>query len=150
MPTLAFVFSHGYGVWGQLDVGVFALAAMWVTLRTGGLEAAIALHVINNVVVFTMLASGALGSTVNGAEGGSLAGVLITAITSIGFCWVVDVLARRGGIERTSSWPEREAAAPLPIALPHPGIGWLGPAPTPQAALAGALPGGPGDETKSR
>lgn len=138
VPTIAFVLSHGYGLWGLMDVGVFALAAMWVTLRTGGLEAAIALHVVNNVVVFTMLATGALGTTVNGAEGGSLAGVVITAITSIGFCWVVDVLARRQGIARTSSWPERAVPAALPVPLPHPAAGWTGAAPTASLTSSGA------------
>ncbi|WP_146197022.1 CPBP family intramembrane glutamic endopeptidase [Serinibacter arcticus] len=135
VPTIAFVLSHGYGLWGLLDVGVFALAAMWVTLRTGGLEAAIALHVVNNVVVFTALASGAFGTTVNGDEGGSLAGVLITVITSIGYCWIVEILANRRGLERTSSWPERGPVAPLALPVPHPVAGWTG---TPTHDLVGS------------
>ncbi|GMA31023.1 CPBP family intramembrane glutamic endopeptidase [Litorihabitans aurantiacus] len=120
LPTAAFVFSHGYGLWGLLDVTVFALTAMWVTLRTGGLEAAIALHVVNNVTVFGLLASGALGSTVNGSSEGSLAGVLITAIVSLVFAWVVDALATRRGIARTSAWPERASAVALTVPLPRP------------------------------
>lgn len=126
VPSLAFVFSHGYGLWGLLDVGVFAATAMWLTLRTGGLEAAIALHVVNNVVVFGILASGALGTTVNGASEGSLAGLLITAISSIGFAWAVESLARRRGIARYSTWPQRETAAPLAIVLPSPVASWQG------------------------
>lgn len=123
VPTLAFVSGHLYNIWGLLDVGAFALAAMWVTLRTGGLEAAIALHVVNNVVVFLLLASGFWGSTTQDSEGGSLIAVLITAITSIGYCIAVEVSARRRGIERYSVWPQMGStpslALPLPVAGGH-------------------------------
>ncbi|MBF4994118.1 CPBP family intramembrane metalloprotease [Arthrobacter gandavensis] len=58
LPVPLFVLGHGYGLAGQIDVAVFAVAAGWLTWRTGGLEAAIALHVVNNLVV---LAMGAVG-----------------------------------------------------------------------------------------
>ena len=58
LPVPLFVLGHGYGLVGQIDVAVFALAAGWITWRTGGLEAAIALHVINNVGVFALGAAG--------------------------------------------------------------------------------------------
>lgn len=58
LPVPLFVLGHGYGLVGQIDVAVFAVAAGWLTWRTGGLEAAIALHVVNNLVV---LALGAVG-----------------------------------------------------------------------------------------
>ncbi|MEI4272806.1 type II CAAX endopeptidase family protein [Klenkia sp. LSe6-5] len=45
-----------------LDRFVFGLAASWVTRLTGGLEAAIVLHAVNNVVVFVL--AGALGGDV--------------------------------------------------------------------------------------
>lgn len=124
LPTVAFVLGHVYNVWGLLDVGAFALAAMWLTLRTGGLEASIALHVANNVGVFLLLASGVTGATSQEESGGSLIGVLITAITSIGYCWVVDVLARRRGVARFSPWPARGSTAPLAIAQPDPTAVW--------------------------
>ncbi|MFF3038552.1 CPBP family intramembrane glutamic endopeptidase [Arthrobacter citreus] len=58
LPVPFFVLGHGYGLVGQIDVAVFAVAAGWLTWHTGGLEAAIALHVVNNLVV---LALGAVG-----------------------------------------------------------------------------------------
>ena len=122
VPTAAFVASHGYGRWGLLDVGVFALTALWVTLRTGGLEAAIALHVVNNIVAFGFLASGLAGTTKNEADQGSLAGLLISIFTSIGFAWVVAALAKRGGVQRTSTWPQRGKVAPLSAPMPTPGL----------------------------
>ncbi len=58
LPVPLFVLGHGYGLLGQIDVAAFALAAGWLTWRTGGLEAAIALHVINNMGVFALGAAG--------------------------------------------------------------------------------------------
>ncbi|SSC24893.1 Hypothetical protein KLENKIAIHU_3512, partial [Klenkia terrae] len=46
-----------------LDRFVFGLAASWVTRLTGGLEAAIVLHAVNNVAVFVL--SGAVGGGVS-------------------------------------------------------------------------------------
>ncbi|ACQ80069.1 Abortive infection protein [Beutenbergia cavernae DSM 12333] len=106
VPTAAFTFSHGYGLWGLLDVTVFALAAMWLTWRTGGIEAAIALHVLNNVVAFGVLGSGVLGSTENAAEGGSPIALALTAATSLLYVWLVERIRRRRGLAVTSPWPE--------------------------------------------
>lgn len=58
MPVPLFVLGHDYGIVGQIDVAAFAVAAGWITWRTGGLEAAIVLHVVNNVGV---LGLGAVG-----------------------------------------------------------------------------------------
>lgn len=58
LPVPLFVLGHDYGLVGQIDVAAFAVAAGWLTWRTGGLEAAIALHVINNVGVFGLGAAG--------------------------------------------------------------------------------------------
>ncbi|MFT3862498.1 lysostaphin resistance A-like protein [Micropruina sp.] len=53
-----FVFGHSYDAWGLASIGVFAAVATWLTWRTGGLEAAIAMHAVNNAVVFVMAAFG--------------------------------------------------------------------------------------------
>ncbi|WP_143556882.1 CPBP family intramembrane glutamic endopeptidase [Serinibacter salmoneus] len=119
VTTLLFVAGHVYDVWGLLDVGVFGLAAVWLTLRTGGLEAAISLHVVNNVVVFSLQATGIFGSTEGSGEG-SLVGVLATLISTIAYCWVVAVMARRAGLRSTSPWPSPRGVAPVP--LPMPGV----------------------------
>jgi membrane protease YdiL (CAAX protease family) len=58
LPIPLFVLGHNYELLGQVDIAVFAAAAGWLTWRTGGLEAAIALHVVNNVTIFGL---GAIG-----------------------------------------------------------------------------------------
>lgn len=50
VSSVPFVLGHGYTDWGPVSIGMFAIAAAWVTVRTGGLEAAIALHIVNNAV----------------------------------------------------------------------------------------------------
>lgn len=51
IPIPFFVLGHTYDLYGQVNIGVFALAMGILVWRTGGLEAAIALHVVNNLVV---------------------------------------------------------------------------------------------------
>ena len=51
VQALAFAALHGWGTpWGFADLTVFGLVAGYLTVRTGGLEAAIALHVANNLI----------------------------------------------------------------------------------------------------
>lgn len=50
-PIPLFVLGHTYDLYGQVNIGLFALAMGILVWRTGGLEAAIALHVVNNLVV---------------------------------------------------------------------------------------------------
>ena len=56
VPTVGFGLAHDYNVWGVLDVALFGVAAAWLTWRTGGIEAAVVGHVLNNVVLFLLLA----------------------------------------------------------------------------------------------
>lgn len=51
VQAVVFAALHGWGTpWGFADLIAFGLVAGWLTVRTGGLEAAIALHVTNNVI----------------------------------------------------------------------------------------------------
>ncbi|GLY08447.1 type II CAAX endopeptidase family protein [Actinoplanes sp. NBRC 101535] len=51
VQALVFAALHGWGTpWGFADLVVFGVVAGYLTVRTGGLEAAIALHVMNNLV----------------------------------------------------------------------------------------------------
>ncbi|TDC03494.1 CPBP family intramembrane metalloprotease [Nonomuraea longispora] len=52
-----FASLHGYQPAGLVDVFVFGAAMGWLTVRTGGLEAAIALHVMNNLLAFGLSAA---------------------------------------------------------------------------------------------
>src|SRR6185369_12363243 len=50
VQAVLFSAAHGLGTpWGFVDLVVFGGLAGWLTVRTGGLEAAIALHVVNNL-----------------------------------------------------------------------------------------------------
>ncbi|WP_461075085.1 lysostaphin resistance A-like protein [Streptomyces deserti] len=56
--AVLFAAAHGWGTrWGFADLLVFGLVAGWLTLRTGGLEAAIALHTLNNLLAFGLSAA---------------------------------------------------------------------------------------------
>lgn len=49
IPIPLFVFSHNYDSWAMLSVAYIALLAGILTWKTGGLEAGIALHAVNNI-----------------------------------------------------------------------------------------------------
>lgn len=100
LPIPFFVLGHDYDIYGQLDVGMFALAAGWLTWRTGGLEAAIALHVVNNVLLFLM---GAVGLIDVNDSAGSLGSLIFSTVTTGVFVLLVLWLANRRNIQRFST-----------------------------------------------
>ncbi|GAA1535471.1 hypothetical protein GCM10009678_17430 [Actinomadura kijaniata] len=57
LGAVLFTSLHGYTGWGLLDIFMFGAIAGWLTVRTGGLEAAIALHVFNNLMAFLLPAA---------------------------------------------------------------------------------------------
>ncbi|WP_433010806.1 lysostaphin resistance A-like protein [Kribbella sp. CA-294648] len=51
--ALLFATAHGYGTpWGFASLLIFGLCTGWLTIRTGGLEAALGLHITTNVLGF--------------------------------------------------------------------------------------------------
>lgn len=92
LPVPLFVLGHEYGWVGQLDIVVFAVAAAWLTWRTGGLEAAIGLHVTGNCLAFGF---GAIGLTdLNATDIPPLPVALSIAL----------VLAYTGLVNRAHAW----------------------------------------------
>lgn len=121
VSTIVFALLHvQYNAWGIVDVGVFGLAAAIVTLRTGGLEAAIAAHVVNNTTLFVLSAFGAVDPN---AGGGSPIGAVQTLITMAVFIFVIEWAAKRSAISRTRTVLPQ---APVPPQSP----------PTPPTAVA--------------
>ncbi len=55
--SLIFVSLHGYTGAGMLDVFSFGVVTGFLAVRTGGLEAPIALHVVNNMTAFGLSAA---------------------------------------------------------------------------------------------
>lgn len=125
-----FVAGHVYELWGLVDVGIFGLMAAVVTIRTGGLEAAIAAHTANNVVLFVLDALGMISAT-DSSDAGPL-DLIPTIISSLVFLAWVEWAARRHGLERTRP---PIPPPPAPMWPPPPYAYWWPPvqqAPPPQ------------------
>lgn len=99
LPSVVFGFSHIYDVWGWCAVVAMALAAGWITWRTGGLEAAVSLHIVNNLAAFGFMVWGVGGETAQTSDSGGPA-FLVAEILSLGlYVWLVErSFRRRGGI----------------------------------------------------
>ncbi len=121
-------------VWTFGDRFVFALAASATVWLTGGLEAAIVLHAVNNVLVFTL--AGFLGDGVATAEVPTGAGIVFVLVTVVSMAAYVALVAR----SRQRLRPELLTAAQD---LRPPGAGPPGPPPGPVPApwLPQPLPG---------
>ena len=122
-----FAIAHGWaGLPGFLSLTVMGVVCGWLALRTGGLEAAVALHVVNNLVGVGLAAAyGTLDSDETMANAPwQLAVVDIVVIT--GYALVLDRLARRRGLPNLS--PEVPAPV-MPVAAPYPGHPGIWPAP---------------------
>lgn len=108
LPTVAFAFAHDYNPWGMLDVAVFGVAAAYLTWRTGGLEAAIVAHVLNNTVLFLLSAPFA---GVESSDGSPLA-LAVTVVSTPLYVWLVLRAARRTGLVTVRSTPLVPSAPP--------------------------------------
>ncbi|MES2094806.1 MAG: type II CAAX endopeptidase family protein [Actinomycetota bacterium] len=97
LPVPLFAIGHQYDVWGLIDVSVFAVVAGWLAWRTGGLEAPIIAHVVNNIVIFVI---GAFGLVDVNSKTGSGLDVAISALTLVLFAWLALRAAKRFGLER--------------------------------------------------
>lgn len=70
ISAVLFTSGHGYTGWAMVDTFLFGLLAGWLAVRTGGLEAGIALHVFNNLMAFLLpAAAGDLASSMK--QGGA-------------------------------------------------------------------------------
>ncbi|HWD79760.1 MAG TPA: CPBP family intramembrane glutamic endopeptidase [Kribbella sp.] len=99
---VAFVLGHGYTGWAMADVFLFAVTVGWLTVRTGGLEAAIALHALNNLFAFLLPAAMGQGSAWD-EQGGAPWTLLATDSIGLGaYALAVVVLARRREVDRLS------------------------------------------------
>ena len=95
LTVLPFVAGHTYDFWGLVDVAVFAIFAAYLVWRTGGLEAAIAAHVVNNLLLFIL---GSVELSNLNAESGSPISILSTLLTMGAFTFVVVRLANKNQI----------------------------------------------------
>jgi membrane protease YdiL (CAAX protease family) len=115
LPVPLFTIGHQYDIWGLIDVSVFAVVAGWLAWRTGGLEASIVAHVVNNTVIFVIGAFGLVdvnSKTGNGVE------VLVSTLTLALYAWLVVRAARRFGLVRVRAVPP-PLLPPLPDPAPR-------------------------------
>lgn len=94
--------------WGFADLVVFAVVLSIVTLRTGGLEAALALHLVHNSVGW--IASAAYGATDSIADYTDVGSgmFVVSALGMVLYAAAVLALARRRGVETTRLVPRQE------------------------------------------
>lgn len=107
-----FAALHGWGTpFGFADLLLFGVVAGWVTVRTGGLEAAIALHVTNNMV--TMVLAAAYGQLTVEETAADMPWQLAVADAPvlIGFGLVIVWLARRRGLATATPTVSYDLAA---------------------------------------
>ena len=100
LPVPLFVLGHTYGLYGQVYVAMFAVVAGWLSWRTGGLEAAIALHIVNNAVLSALGGVGLLDPNATDVGVGEL---IFSVVITAAFVAGVLILARRGSVSRVSA-----------------------------------------------
>jgi len=108
LPVPLFVLGHRYDVWGAASVGMFAIVAAWLTWRTGGLEAAISLHIVNNVLIFLL---GSVSLVDANATSGTPVDLVGSALAMIVYALLADRWAARLGVVRTATIAPRVAPA---------------------------------------
>lgn len=115
IPAVAlFALAHGgFDPWVLADLSAFAIAACIVTWRTGGLEAAIALHATNNILLMicTILFGGWAGAFVSESTQGSPIAVLGTVLVLGASTALILWQAKRLGIQRTYQPEQAQSAA---------------------------------------
>jgi membrane protease YdiL (CAAX protease family) len=88
LSAVTFALAHSsLDPWVLADIGLFAVVAVFLTWRTGGLEAAIAMHIVNNVLIFVSIVI--FGGWAEALVGPETTGSPITLALSV----VVDAIA---------------------------------------------------------
>ncbi|GAA4936873.1 membrane protease YdiL (CAAX protease family) [Actinomycetospora succinea] len=103
-------------VWGFADLVVFAVVLSVLTLRTGGLEAALALHLVHNTVAWVAAAaSGGTDAIADYTDVG--AGVFaVSMLGTVLYATSVLILSRRRGVETSRPMAVTGAAEPRAVA----------------------------------
>jgi len=105
VPSLLFALAHGLGQSWPIffDRFAFGLVAGTLVVVTGGLEAGIAMHVLNNWVAFGLaLAYGDMSSALNPTEG-TWWSIPVTLTQSLVYLGLAVAVARRMGLRTTAA-----------------------------------------------
>lgn len=118
LPVPLFMAGHDYDIWGQLSVGIMAVSMGLLTWRTGGLEAGIALHAVNNMSISLLAAVGLVDMN---DTGGSPVDLVPELILNGAYVALVFWLVRRRprvAVTRTVVLPPPPAPLRLPALRP--------------------------------
>jgi uncharacterized protein len=112
-PAFLFGLAHGLGQSLPVffDRFAFGLVAGTLVVLTGGLEAGIAMHVLNNWLAFGLaLAYGDMATTLN-PTGGSWWSIPVTLTQSLVYLGLAVIVARRLGVPTTTERPILEPSS---------------------------------------
>ncbi|MFY1669332.1 CPBP family intramembrane glutamic endopeptidase [Plantactinospora sp. WMMB334] len=145
LQAVLFSAAHGWGTrWGFAELAFVGGLLGWLSIRTGGLEAAVGLHVVNNLIALGGAAAlGELAAEETAADA-PWEMLVVSVLVHLGYAVVVLGLARRRRLptaapEPTPPEPTAPAPDPTTAAEPEP----TAPAPEPASATA-PLPVGVG------
>jgi hypothetical protein len=112
VSATVFAFAHGQqDPWLFADRFAFGLVASWLVWRTGGLEAAIAVHAVNNVVAFVVtILLGQLLDALTVTESDPLT-LVIDVVSLVIVALILDRMARRRQLQRLFVPPPAAPAA---------------------------------------
>lgn len=114
VPSLLFALAHGLGQEAPIffDRFAFGLVAGALTILSGGLEAAIAMHVLNNWLAFGIaLAFGDMESALN-PTGSSWWSIPVTLTQSLVYLGLAVVVSRRMGLQTRTRQGILEGSSP--------------------------------------
>ena len=101
LSTVTFVAAHGsFDPWIVIEIGTLAVFGCYLAWRTGGLEAVLVIHIVNNVLItvtgalFGGLEESYVDTTSTGSPLSALSAVLATGVVTAVLLW----LGRRRGI----------------------------------------------------
>ena len=108
--SAVFMLLHGAGdPWLNIVYFSMGLVLWWLAYRTGGLEASIALHVVNNLFAEFMMPFSDFSDLFERGEGTGSPVLLISVAVEIVLVLLVDFIARKKGLVRLAA-----PAAPTP------------------------------------
>ena len=116
VSATVFALLHGtQNAWLFGDRFAFGVIASYLVWRTGGLEAAIALHAISNIsAIIPSALEGTLDESLTVTEA-PVGTVLVDVVMLLVAAVIVVVLARRRDVERLGPHPEGPGHAPEPV-----------------------------------
>ncbi|MFE5679060.1 CPBP family intramembrane glutamic endopeptidase [Streptomyces erythrochromogenes] len=119
IASALFAVAHGFGEWSGFALLFYsALWWGWLTIRTGGLEAVIAVHVANNMTAYAItVALGQLAESGNAADAPWQA-LVLELVAAPAYCLLIAKLATAHGVRRLSPGGPADRAEPTGRAEP--------------------------------